>query len=49
VFVQCDVTNWGDQVNVFKTAKERAPNGRIDVVIANAGIYGPDSLDGQCI
>ncbi|KAK1761629.1 hypothetical protein QBC33DRAFT_582249 [Phialemonium atrogriseum] len=46
VFVKCDVTNWEEQVNVFKVAREKAPNGRIDVVIANAGIYGPDALDG---
>lgn len=42
------MTNWEEQVNVFKIAKEKAPNGKIDVVIANAGIYGPDALDGLC-
>lgn len=47
VFVKCDVTSWEDQVSVFKVAKEKSPNGRIDVVIANAGIYGPDALDGE--
>ncbi|CAK7233722.1 hypothetical protein SBRCBS47491_008708 [Sporothrix bragantina] len=45
-FVKCDVTLWEQQVDVFKVAREKAPNGRIDVVIANAGIYGPDVLDG---
>ena len=45
-FVKCDVTSWEDQVEVFRVAREKAPNGRIDVVIANAGIYGPDVLDG---
>ncbi|CAK7223818.1 hypothetical protein SEUCBS140593_005360 [Sporothrix eucalyptigena] len=46
VFVQCDVTSWEQQVEVFRVAREKSPNGRLDVVIANAGIYGPDVLDG---
>ncbi|KAH8695620.1 hypothetical protein BGW36DRAFT_429489 [Talaromyces proteolyticus] len=46
VFVKCDVSSWHEQVNVFRRAKEKSPNGNIDVVIANAGIYGPDTLDG---
>ncbi|OAP57926.1 hypothetical protein AYL99_08664 [Fonsecaea erecta] len=46
VFVQCDVTSWEEQENLFKVAKNKSPNGGIDVVIANAGIYGPDTLDG---
>ncbi|KNG86138.1 hypothetical protein ANOM_005460, partial [Aspergillus nomiae NRRL 13137] len=46
VFVKCDVSSWDDQVNLFRVAKEKAPNGRIDAVIANAGIYGPDILEG---
>ncbi|KAL2827252.1 putative short chain dehydrogenase/ reductase [Aspergillus pseudoustus] len=46
VYVKCDVTKWEDQVTVFETARARSPNGGIDIVIANAGIYGPDALDG---
>lgn len=46
VFVKCDVSSWDDQVNLFRVAKARAPNGTIDAVIANAGIYGPDTLEG---
>lgn len=45
-FVKCDVTSWEQQVEVFKVAREKSPNGRIDIVIANAGIYGPDVLEG---
>lgn len=44
--MQCDVVKWEDQARLFKVAKEKSPNGGIDVVIANAGIYGPDTLDG---
>lgn len=46
VFVKCDVSSWEDQLNVFRVAKEKSPSGGIDIVIANAGIYGPDTLDG---
>lgn len=45
--MKCDVTQWEDQKNLFKVARENSPSGRIDVVIANAGIYGPDALDGM--
>ncbi|TFL02059.1 hypothetical protein BDV98DRAFT_592554 [Pterulicium gracile] len=37
-FVRCDVTNWGDQVNLFKTAASMSPSGSVHHVIANAGI-----------
>jgi NAD(P)-dependent dehydrogenase (short-subunit alcohol dehydrogenase family) len=43
-FVQCDVTKFVDQVNVFKAALKLSPTGRIDVVVANAGIAGNDPL-----
>lgn len=48
-FVKCDVTNWADQVNLFKTALALSPSHRLDIVIANAGISGRDSLywDGE--
>lgn len=31
---------------VFKTAIEKSPKKGIDIIIANAGIYGPDILAG---
>ena len=45
--MKCDATSWDDQVHVFQAARERSPNGGIDIVIANAGIYGPDVLEGM--
>lgn len=46
-FTQCDVTKWDDQVSLFKFAKDKSPNGAIDIVIANAAVYGPDALTGR--
>ncbi|EXJ74898.1 uncharacterized protein A1O5_01594 [Cladophialophora psammophila CBS 110553] len=46
VFVKCDVTIWADQLAVFEIASQLSPNGKIDVVIANAGVAGPDVLTG---
>ncbi|KAH7347525.1 hypothetical protein B0T11DRAFT_359968 [Plectosphaerella cucumerina] len=43
-FVQCDVTNWEDQVRLFKTAKEASPSGKIQFVVANAGITREDDV-----
>ena len=37
-FVHCDVTNWNDQVNLFRTAASMTPSNTIDHVVANAGI-----------
>lgn len=37
-FVRCDVTNWEEQVGMFKKTLELSPHGGIDAVIANAGI-----------
>ncbi|KAF9888862.1 hypothetical protein FE257_008231 [Aspergillus nanangensis] len=45
-FVKCNVTSWEDQVRLFQVARGKSPTGGIDVVIANAGIYGPDVLEG---
>jgi len=41
-FVECNVTIWEDQVNVFELAKVNSPHKSCDIVIANAGISGPD-------
>ena len=43
-FVQCDVTDWQSQVNLFKDAVKLSPHGGIDTVVANAGIAGNDIL-----
>ncbi|KAK3720606.1 hypothetical protein LTR37_003655 [Vermiconidia calcicola] len=43
-FVQYNVLARSDQVNLFKTAVNRSPTRSIDVVIANAGISGEDTL-----
>ncbi|KAK5087849.1 hypothetical protein LTR05_002064 [Lithohypha guttulata] len=43
-FVKTDVTKWTDQLAMFKTAISSSPSGRIDIVIANAGISAADSI-----
>jgi len=43
-FVKCNVTVWADQLAVFKAALASSPTGKIDIVIANAGISGGDSV-----
>ncbi|KAJ5521058.1 hypothetical protein N7463_001511 [Penicillium fimorum] len=46
LFVQCNVTVWEEQLAVFEAATARSPTHKIDIVIANAGIAGPDVLAG---
>ncbi|KAL3460220.1 hypothetical protein BJX64DRAFT_290545 [Aspergillus heterothallicus] len=43
-FVKCDVTSWRDQLNVFEEATAFSPKRRVDIVVANAGISGVDSV-----
>jgi hypothetical protein len=43
-FFECDVTKWDDQLKMFKGALALSPINTIEVVIANAGISGPDIL-----
>lgn len=43
-FVKTNVTSWADQLAVFKTAVSSSPSGRVDIVIANAGISGSDAV-----
>jgi NAD(P)-dependent dehydrogenase (short-subunit alcohol dehydrogenase family) len=43
-FVKCNVTVWADQLALFKTALSSSPSGRVDIVIANAGISGGDAV-----
>ncbi|KIW98249.1 uncharacterized protein Z519_01833 [Cladophialophora bantiana CBS 173.52] len=42
LFVKCDASSWEDQVALFEIAKARSPQGGIDIVIANAGIFKED-------
>ena len=46
-FVKCDVTQWKDQLAMFKHAIANSPNKRVDIVIANAGITGLDDVFAQ--
>lgn len=43
-FIHCDVTNWEDQAHLFHSAAARSPSGRIDYVVANAGISTKDDV-----
>ena len=43
-FVQCDVSQWKPQLEMFKQALANSPNHRVDIVIANAGISGFDDV-----
>ncbi len=50
-FVKCNVTLWEDQVAVFKAAVANSPHKSCDIVVANAGVSGPDDVfqfDGRC-
>ncbi|KAF1991623.1 NAD(P)-binding protein [Aulographum hederae CBS 113979] len=38
LYVKCDTTSFDAQLSVFKATLEKAPNKRIDIVVANAGI-----------
>jgi NAD(P)-dependent dehydrogenase (short-subunit alcohol dehydrogenase family) len=43
-FVKCDTRSWEDQASLFKTASEKSPARSVDIVFANAGISGRDSV-----
>ncbi|KIW15898.1 hypothetical protein PV08_05948 [Exophiala spinifera] len=43
-FVKCDATSWDDQVAMFKLAVANSPAKSCDIVVANAGITGPDEI-----
>jgi NAD(P)-dependent dehydrogenase (short-subunit alcohol dehydrogenase family) len=43
-FVKCNVVSWPEQLAVFKEALAFSPTGRIDIVVANAGISGADPV-----
>ncbi|KFA76910.1 hypothetical protein S40288_06188 [Stachybotrys chartarum IBT 40288] len=44
LFVQCNVTNWDEQVELFRKAAAFSPTGKIHYVIANAGITRDDEV-----
>ncbi|KAK5406534.1 hypothetical protein LTR90_010378 [Exophiala xenobiotica] len=43
-FIKCDATSWDDQLNMFKQAIAHSPAKSCDIVVANAGISGPDEV-----
>lgn len=43
-FIKCDVRDWDQQKAMFDEAIRLSPHGGIDVVVANAGVAGADSL-----
>ena len=44
-FFNCDVTDWQSLVSCFKNAVKVSPHGGLDVVVANAGIVGEETID----
>jgi hypothetical protein len=42
--VKCDTRVWEDQVEMFKQAMANSPAKSCDIVVANAGVTGPDPL-----
>lgn len=42
--LKCDVTSWEDQAKLFEKTIGKSPAGRIDIVVANAGISGQDPV-----
>lgn len=51
--VICDVREWKNQLDLFRTAVESSPSQSIDIVIANAGLGGAgDAMmveEGWCV
>jgi NAD(P)-dependent dehydrogenase (short-subunit alcohol dehydrogenase family) len=43
-FVKCDTASWDDQVALFSTAARFSNSGKIDFVVANAGITKKDEV-----
>jgi NAD(P)-dependent dehydrogenase (short-subunit alcohol dehydrogenase family) len=43
-FIPCDVQNFDEQVSLFEGALQNSPNHSIDIVVANAGVIGTDTL-----
>ncbi|KAJ5090277.1 adam [Penicillium argentinense] len=43
-FVNCDTSNWDDQVRLFRDAVSFSQSGKIHFVVANAGIHRKDEV-----
>jgi NAD(P)-dependent dehydrogenase (short-subunit alcohol dehydrogenase family) len=43
-FVKCDTRSWEDQAALFRVAVIQSPSHSVDIVLANAGISGSDSI-----
>jgi NAD(P)-dependent dehydrogenase (short-subunit alcohol dehydrogenase family) len=43
-FIECDTRLWSSQLALFKSTVSFAPSKGVDIVIANAGVTGPDPL-----
>ncbi|EXJ70662.1 uncharacterized protein A1O5_05652 [Cladophialophora psammophila CBS 110553] len=43
-FFKCNVCHWQNQLAVFRSTLSASPAGRIDIVIANAGVSGADAV-----
>ncbi|KAK5207864.1 hypothetical protein LTR41_006376 [Exophiala xenobiotica] len=43
-FVKCNATSWEDQLSLFEQAIANSPAKSVDIVVANAGITGPDEI-----
>src|SRR5262245_14989712 len=39
LFVECNLLKFEDQLHLFKEAAKFSPRGKVDYVVANAGIY----------
>lgn len=44
VFHKTDVGSWNDQVSLFQRAWQWSGMGRLDLLVANAGIFRPDNI-----
>ncbi|KAK5674519.1 hypothetical protein LTS10_012715 [Elasticomyces elasticus] len=44
IFIKCNVSVWEEQVEVFRQAAAFSSSGRIDYVIANAGVASPEAV-----
>ncbi|KAH8688783.1 putative adam [Talaromyces proteolyticus] len=43
-FIECNTTNWDDQVHLFEVAASFSPTGKVSFVVANAGIHRKDEV-----
>jgi len=48
-FVQTDVSKWEDQVKAFEFARKHSPDGKLDIVIPNAGVIATNILQSAAL